>query len=97
MEKCSNCLSQFKRKSIIKSVWLRSYSPILCEKCNTQHYFNVSTRLICGLSIGAPILILQSLFHYGYYILLVYILWIALVIYLTPSFARVHTKATDEE
>jgi CXXC-20-CXXC protein len=66
---------------------------LLCENCNTQHYFNVSTRLICGLSIGAPMFILQSLFHYGYYILLVYILWLALVIYLTPFFARVHIKA----
>lgn len=97
MQKCSKCSSQFKRKNIIKSIWLRSYSPILCENCNTLHYFNVSTRLICGLSIGAPIFILQGLFHYGYYILLVYILWLALVIYLTPSFARVHIKAGDEE
>jgi CXXC-20-CXXC protein len=88
MQKCSHCSSQFKRKNIIKSVWLRSYSPIRCENCNTQHYFNVSTRLICGLSIGAPMFILQGLFHYGYYVLLKYILWLALVMYLTPSFAR---------
>jgi len=97
MQKCSNCSSQFKRKNIIKSIWLRAYSPILCENCNTKHYFNVSTRLIVGLSIGGPLFILNRFFHYGYYILLGYILWLALVVYLTPSFARYHIKTENEE
>ena len=95
-QKCSNCSSKFKRKNIIKSVWLRGYSPILCENCNTKHYCNVLTRLIVGLSIGGPIFILNR-FHYGYYVLLGYIFWLALVIYLTPSYARYHLKAENEE
>ncbi|WP_074463570.1 TIGR04104 family putative zinc finger protein [Cellulosilyticum sp. I15G10I2] len=72
---------------------------ILCENCNTKHYFNVSTRLILGLSIGAPLFILSLIrsFHYRYYILLGYILWLALVIYLTPSFVRYHVKDGNEE
>jgi len=97
MQKCNNCSSRFKRKDIIKSVWLRSYSPILCENCNTKHYFNFSTRLIIGLSIGLPLFILDRFIHSGYYILLAYILWLTLVIYLTPSFARYYIKTKNEE
>jgi len=97
MQKCSNCLSEFRHKDIIKSIWLRSYSPILCKDCNIKHYVHFSTRLILALSIGCPVFILNRFFHNIYYIILIYMLWSALVIYLTPFFARYYIKTENEE
>lgn len=97
MPKCSGCLCQLKSRDVIKSTWIGLYSPIVCEKCNTKHYINLSTRLVIGFSIGVPPFFLNMLFHNGYFSFLGYFLWLAFVIYLTPFFARYHVKPTDHQ
>lgn len=94
MQKCSNCLNQLNRKNIIKSIWLKAYAPIICEYCDTKYYINTSTRLILGLSIGGPLFFIK--FAHGLNFLIIYIIWLALVIYLTPYYARYHIKDETE-
>lgn len=91
MQTCNNCYSQFIRKDIIKSIWLREYSPLACKDCNTKHYVNRSTRWIIGLGVAMP-MFFNLFFDNRHYIFPMYILWLVVLIYLTPFFAMYHNK-----
>ena len=102
--KCKKCSNRFRRGQIRKSIWyyFRSYAPIECDKCNTIHYVNNATRLVTGLFVIAPLIfsaitrtiisrdIISSLGSFNFIIL--YLFWIALVIWLTPFYARYHLE-----
>jgi len=80
-------------------MWARDNQPMKCDNCNTKHYINMKTKLgaICLLS-GVPLLpvLTGTSRHiygvFGNYFILVYILWIALSICITPFFAGYHIK-----
>lgn len=104
MDKCKKCSSKFQYKEILKSIWIKGYNePIICDKCNTKNYVKISTRLIVTLLTFGPLIIynLANLFfdeYINFSITIVpYIIWIIIVICLTPYFARYHTRSTDEQ
>jgi len=75
----------------MKSIWLSfGYKPIKCNSCGSKHYVNFTTRLILGGAIGVPLLLFINIRSFGHYNLLLYILWIGLIICITPFFARYH-------
>jgi CXXC-20-CXXC protein len=101
MYKCKECSNKFHYKEILKSIWLKNYAPILCDKCNTKHYVSVSTRIILGIAIMSPLIIynlLNLIFdEYIYYnVIIPYIIWLIIIVFLTPVYARYHIK-TDEK
>ncbi|WP_238881497.1 TIGR04104 family putative zinc finger protein [Clostridium sp. YIM B02551] len=100
VQKCEKCSKEFPRKDIVKSVWSWSgYKPIVCEGCKSVHYVNIATRLLLSVCISAPIFSIPFIFKNNNFLkvpfqvyLIVYILWIVLITYLTPFFARYHVK-----
>lgn len=101
MDKCKECSNKFHYKEILKSIWFNRYAPIVCNKCNTENYVSVSTRIILGIAIMGPFIIynlLNLIFdEYIYYnIIMPYIIWLVTIVFLSPVFARYHIK-TDEE
>lgn len=103
MDNCKECSNKFRYRTILKSIWLNGYyEPIICDKCNAKHYVNISTRIVISLSIFGPLiiynlanLIFDEYVHYN--ILVPYIIWTAIIIFLTPNFARYHIKSNDEQ
>lgn len=103
MDNCKECSNKFRYKAILKSIWLNGYyEPMICDKCNTKHYVNISTRIIISLSIFGPLiiynlanLIFDEYVHYN--IFLPYIIWVVTILLLTPYFARYHIKSNDEQ
>lgn len=88
IQRCKNCLYQFKWSTIIKSI-LGGYKPIECGNCKTKHYTRFSNRIIIAVLITLPLLfqkILLSLFNS--YSLFIYFIWILLVMFLSPFFTR---------
>ncbi|MBL4932020.1 TIGR04104 family putative zinc finger protein [Clostridium paridis] len=101
VQKCKKCSKEFPRKDIVKSVWSWSgYKPIVCEGCNSVHYVNITTRLLLGVYISAPLFSMTFIFANNNFFLripfevyiMAFILWIALIPYLIPHFARYHIK-----
>ena len=96
MQKCQKCSTQFSWKNIMKSIWLSFvYKPIKCISCGSKHYINFTTRLILGCAMGVPLLLfinIRGSDSFGHYNLLLYILWIGLIICITPFFARYHLE-----
>lgn len=104
MDKCKKCSNKFHYKEIMKSIWLNSYAPIICDKCNTKHDVSISTRIILGTAIGGPFIIYNLLnLIFDEYIrlhdnaLIYFIIWINVLIFLTPFYARYHIKSTGEK
>ncbi len=51
MQKCKVCSNEFGWQNIIKSAWFYRYDkPMICDKCKTEHYINLTSRLITILS-----------------------------------------------
>jgi len=97
MQKCKKCSQQFGWKSIIKSIWLRLYAPIICDKCNTKHYADFSTKLIVAFSLYIPVLINKYVYNiFGYYSIIIYIIWIVAMICITPFIAKYHIKNQEK-
>ncbi|MGH4120397.1 TIGR04104 family putative zinc finger protein [Clostridium sp.] len=109
MKKCEKCSNQFTWKEIIKSIWIRSYGSIVCDSCNTEHQVAPITRLIIALSIALPPLIFNSLFilrllkfnlsnPFEAIIsgIAVYLIWIILMMCITPFYARYKLKINNK-
>ena len=101
IQKCKKCSCQFTRKKILKSIFFSwGYHYIECEECNTKHYVDFKTRLFISLGIAIPIFLIpffargRNTFNIptGVYYALIYIFCSALLIGLTPFFARYHIK-----
>lgn len=101
IQRCSKCSKEFTRKKIIKSIFFSwDYKPVICDKCSTKHYINTKTKLTISLGIVVPVFLI-SFFADGInifnipimvYYPLIYILWSALLIAMTPFFARYSIK-----
>lgn len=100
MQKCKECSNSFKYKDIMKSIWIRGYAPIVCDKCNAKYHVRFSTRLILSLSVTLPVIIINvgNLINYIFFnvSLVSYILWVITMIFITPFYAR-YTKTADEQ
>lgn len=105
MQKCIECSNSFKYNDILKSLWFNGfgYEPIKCDKCNTTHHVHFSTRLILGCLLVSPVLFINfaSLFFDYYftlpdYSLVIYILWLIIIVLITPFYARYHIKGTGK-
>lgn len=93
MQKCKNCSHQFEWKSIVKSIWLKLYAPIVCESCGTKHYADFSSKLIVAFSLYIPVLIYKYIYSIlGNYSIIIYIIWIIFMICITPFITKYHTK-----
>lgn len=102
MDKCKECSNKFHYREIMKSIWLSNYAPIVCDKCNTKHYVSISTRIILGTASVGPFIIYYLLnlifdehINYNRNIIIPYIIWLNAFIFLTPFFARCHTKSSN--
>lgn len=94
MQKCEKCSNQFGWKSIIKSIWLRLYAPIVCDSCGTKHYANFTSKLIVAFSLYVPVLVNNYVYSiFKNYSIIIYIIWIVIMICITPFFARYHIKS----
>lgn len=102
MDRCKECSNNFHYKEIMKSMWLSNYAPIVCDKCNTKHHVSISTRIILGTAIVGPFAIynlLNLIFDNIYLdrnVMIPYIIWLIIIVFLTPFYARYHIKSTDE-
>ena len=93
MDKCKKCSKKFKWKTIIKSTWLNSYSPVTCDACNSKNYQKFSTRLITSISVVFPLIVINHFYiKLGLYTFMLYILWGAFVIVVSPFYARFYIK-----
>lgn len=102
MQRCKECSNKFKYKDILKSIWLKGYhDPIICVECETKHYVNWSTKLILSLSIFTPSIIINfvnlSSNHRFKISIIQFLMWIFAIIFITPFFARYHTKTNDKK
>lgn len=76
-QKCGNCGTKFKYKSILKSFWLREWSGekiIKCEDCETEH--EISNYVILFLLFALPL----------FFILIPYKRLIMIVLYIISFF-----------
>lgn len=102
MDKCKECSNKFHYKEILKSIWLNGYAPIVCNKCNTKYYVSVSTRIILGTAIGGPFIIynlLNLIFDEYIYLnnIIPYIIWLIIIVLLTPVYARYNIKPDEKQ
>ena len=103
MDKCKKCFNKFQYTEILNSIWLKGwYEPVICDKCDTRHFANISTRVITNLSIFGPLIVynLANLIfddYINFNIIVPYIIWVVIVIFSTPYYARFHIKLTDEQ
>ena len=82
MDKCKKCSKKFEWKTIIKSTWLNSYSPV-----------TLLTRFITSFSIVLPMIVMNQFdSKLGFYNILCFILWGAFVIGVSPFYARFYIK-----
>ena len=54
VQKCINCGTQFRYKSVQKSIWA-GYKPIICFNCGAIHEFRFVYRLVVSVLIVLPI------------------------------------------
>ena len=54
VQKCISCDTQFRYKSIQKSIW-SGYKPIICFNCGAIHEFKFIYRLVVSVLIVLPI------------------------------------------
>jgi CXXC-20-CXXC protein len=116
IQRCKHCSEKLSRKSILRSIWIGAYSPIKCDRCKSNNYPTITTRLLMTFCLCGPMLIGTIIsMHYpklsillikfyfssfktnlisGYFImwLLIYFLWIAFIVWLTPFIARFNLK-----
>ncbi len=105
MQKCKVCSNNFKYKDIMKSLMIKGYAPIVCDKCNTTHHVHYSTRLIISLIISLPIiinmignLIYDEFLNFSLKVYLsAYITWIVIMISLIPFYARYYVKMNEQD
>lgn len=77
VQKCINCGTQFRYKSIQKSIW-SGYKSIICFNCGAIHDFRFIYRLLVSVLIALPIfftrwissvapnILWASLMYFGY-------------------------------
>lgn len=58
VQKCINCGTQFRYKSIQKSIWA-GYKPIICFNCGAIHEFRFVYRILVSALIVLPIFFTQ--------------------------------------
>ena len=95
IQRCKTCSKQFKWKSIIRSIWL-GYKPIECDNCKSKYHIRFISKLLISLSIALPILFqnyLSSLFKS--YSILIYLLWVLLVILISPFLSRYNKESSQ--
>lgn len=91
-QRCKNCSKQFKWKSIVKSIW-SGYNSIECDNCKSRHNINFISRLLITLSIPLPLLFQKYLFRlFNSDSILVYLIWILLILFVSPYIARYHIE-----
>lgn len=99
MQKCQKCENQFTWTSIEKSLAL-GYRPITCSKCKSVHYVSFWTRLgLAGSTTMLPMLLLFMRvipLRVDYWIAF-YLTWAAVIIGITPFFAKYRIRETRED
>ena len=56
LQKCRECKNKIKWSQIYKSLSL-SYRPIVCSHCGTKHKITFASRILTGLIISIPLLV----------------------------------------
>lgn len=99
IQKCNKCSTQFTWQQIIKSTFFSFGSQHMeCNKCRTKHYANFTTTLIITIVISLPILlkrftnITTTFGVLEEFFIAIYLVLLALLIALTPFFARYHLE-----
>ena len=91
-QRCKKCSKQFKWKSVVKSIW-SGYKSIECDNCKSRHHINFVSRLLIALSIPLPLIFQRYLYSlFNSYSLLVYLIWVLLVLLISPYITRYHIK-----
>lgn len=101
MQKCTHCSNQFKRSDIMKSIWLKGYGPIICPNCDMEYVVDFWSQIKIALLAVVPFslltLILKVFLNKGFFIIIMsYILWIILLIYLTPTIVSYNEKVNKK-
>lgn len=98
MKKCKNCLSRFKWKSIVRSIFW-GYKPINCENCNTKHHVYFTTRLMTMLLFGIIMFFVYTKPVYGSNLMIIFsikvsilLLLFALLMWISPLYAKYYIK-----
>ena len=98
IQKCKNCSKEFTWKIVLKSVWVEGYSKsIKCDRCNTKHYINMTSRIFIAILIALPIILQLPITKYIHTNIILYdslfiITYILVLILTTPFIARYHVK-----
>lgn len=99
MQKCKVCSNKFGWKSIIKSAWFYRYDkPMICGKCKTEHYINLTSRLVTILSY--MILLLIPIYFEGInkkHFVAFFIVWVIIMALITPFYAKFHMGEKNNE
>jgi len=102
MQKCLKCSEQFTWQDITKSKWFsRGAGPLECKSCRTKFKINPKSKLLYNLLIMViPVVLIFVKRDYivnafGYYYLLLYLLWIGLMICIAPFYARFDIEVED--
>ena len=97
MRKCTNCTYQFERNEIRKATWLRRYGNIKCSNidCGVEYSVDFWSKIKLSLLIVVPFSLLTLIFNLLLdkrfsVVIGLYLLWIALLVFYTPSIVKYH-------
>ncbi|MFA9398864.1 MAG: TIGR04104 family putative zinc finger protein [Clostridiaceae bacterium] len=82
---CKNCNEPFKYTDIFKS--FVKGSKLKCKKCSKEYKLLWYYKLLYAVLVSIPIFFLNKLIELlGFYILLVYIVWLLIIFLVCPLF-----------
>ncbi|MFR1822446.1 MAG: TIGR04104 family putative zinc finger protein [Clostridium saudiense] len=83
------CKRNFSYVELLFSIWsFCGYKRIECKNCNVALKINNVSRLIIAVLIPLPLLVQTYLFKLGINILVFYLLYLSLIIVLSPLIVR---------
>lgn len=89
MRKCINCKEKFSYKELLFFIWsFPGYKDIECKNCNTKLKITNISRLIIAILISLPLLFKIYLFKFGINVIVFYLIYLLVVIGLSPLIVR---------
>ncbi|QHI71748.1 TIGR04104 family putative zinc finger protein [Aminipila terrae] len=97
IQKCKKCSKDFKWQTILKALWM-GYKPVECEYCKSKHYIYFISRLLVAISIAFPVMLQTYGYRYfRWYYILIYLIWGAIILCISPYFVRYYIKDAKNE
>lgn len=94
LQVCELCATPFKWKKIVSSI-SRSYRPLCCSECGTEHKITVASRLIVAFLTVIPMQIiaysLYELFSSVFISVAIAVLYAVLALLLFPFLVKYHS------